>query len=128
MLQQVENGALTIVAGWKALGRLYRELLCPTVRQYAHWRCVGPHRPCQWDCRRPLVFTEDNPGRELQVAAWLAGISRVLKGHNDALGADCLEIARELFRITRCDNNRGADSQGTCCRRTLSGDKGSGVP
>ena len=52
------------------------------------------------------VFTEDNPGRELQVAAWLAGISRVLKGHNDALGADCLEIARELFRITRCDNNR----------------------
>ena len=28
-----------------------------------------------------------------------------MKGHNDALGADCLEIARELFRITRCDNN-----------------------
>ena len=51
------------------------------------------------------VFTEDNPGRELQVAAWLAGISRVLKGHNDTLAADCLEIARELFKITRCDNN-----------------------
>ncbi len=36
LLQQVENGALTIVAGWKALGRLYRGILCPTVRQYAH--------------------------------------------------------------------------------------------
>ena len=36
LLQQVENGALTIVAGWKALGRLYRGILCPTVRQYAY--------------------------------------------------------------------------------------------
>lgn len=105
LLQQVENGALTVVAGWKALGRLYR-ILCPTVRQYAHLgdaSALTDHVSGTADDR--WVFTEDNPGRELQVAAWLAGISRVLKGHNDTLAADCLEIARELFKITRCDNN-----------------------
>jgi endoglucanase len=107
LLQQVENGALTIVAGWKALGRLYRGILCPTVRQYAHLGDASAHTDhVSGTADDRWVFTEDNPGRELQVAAWLAGISRVLKGHNDALGADCLEIARELFRITRCDNNR----------------------
>ena len=35
----------------------------------------------------PVSYTH-LPGRELQVAAWLAGISRVLKGHNEALGAE----------------------------------------
>ena len=106
-LQQVENGALTIVAGWKALGRLYRGILCPTVRQYAHLGDASAHTDhVSGTADDRWVFTEDNPGRELQVAAWMAGISRVLKGHNDALSADCLEIARELFKITRCDNNR----------------------
>ena len=106
LLQQVENGALTVVAGWKALGRLYRGILCPTVRQYAHLGDASAHTDhVSGTADDRWVFTEDNPGRELQVAAWLAGISRVLKGHNDTLAADCLEIARELFKITRCDNN-----------------------
>lgn len=105
-LQQVENGALTIVAGWKALGRLYRGILCPTVRQYVHLGDASAHtdQECGTADDR-WVFTEDNPGRELQVAAQLAGISRALKGYNDELSAECLEISRELFRITRCDNN-----------------------
>ncbi len=106
LLQQVENGALTVVAGWKALGRLYRGILCPTVRQYAHLGDASAHTDhVSGTADDRWVFTEDNPGRELQVTAWLAGISRVLKGHNDTLAADCLEIARELFKITRCDNN-----------------------
>ena len=80
--------------------------MCPTVRQYAHLGDASAHTDhVSGTADDRWVFTEDNPGRELQVAAWLAGISRVLKGHNDTLAAVCLEIARELFKITRCDNN-----------------------
>jgi hypothetical protein len=43
------------------------------------------------------VFTEENPGRELQVAAGLAAASRALKGFNDPLSKDCLRIAEELW-------------------------------
>ena len=106
-LQQVENGALTIVAGWKALGRLYRGIICPTVRQYVHLGDASAHTDhVSGTADDRWVFTEDNPGRELQVAAWLAGISRALEGYNDSLGNDCLDIARQLFATTRCDNNR----------------------
>ncbi len=106
VLQQVENGALTIVAGWQALGRLYRGILCPTVRQYVHLGDASSHtdnKPHTFDDR--WVFTEDNPGRELSVAAQLAAVSRVLKDFNDTLSVHCREISEELFRITRCDNN-----------------------
>ncbi len=105
LLQQVENGALTVVAGWKALGRLYRGIICPTVRQYVHLGDASAHTDhiSGTDDDR-WVFTEENPGRELQTAAWLAGISRVLRGYNDSLSADCLEIARTLFDTTPSDH------------------------
>lgn len=97
-LQQVENGALSIVAGWKALGRLYRGIVCPTVRQYVHLGDAAAHTDGiigtaddRW------LFTEDNPHRELTTAAHMAAISRVLKGYNDELAADCLEIARAIY-------------------------------
>lgn len=105
-LQQIENGALSVVAGWKSLGRLYRGIICPTVRQYvllgdasAHTDHVTGTADDRW------VFTEDNPGRELQVAAWLAGVSRALKGYNDTLSADCLQIAETIFGSTEGENN-----------------------
>ena len=34
ILQQIEHGLLSIVGGWKTLGRLYRGIICPTLRQY----------------------------------------------------------------------------------------------
>jgi hypothetical protein len=43
------------------------------------------------------VFTEQNPRRELTVAAGLAASARVLRGFNDALAAEALSIARELY-------------------------------
>ena len=98
LVQQVENGAISIVAGWKALGRLYRGIICPTVRQYTHLGDASAHtdnRIGNADDR--WVFTEQNPGRELSAAAALACMSRVLKGHNDALATDCLAIARQLY-------------------------------
>lgn len=105
-LQQVENGALTVVAGWKALGRLYRGILCPTVRQYVHLGDASAHTDhVSGTADDRWVFTEDNPGRELQVAAWLAGISRALKGYNESLSNDCLDIACQLFSTTRCEGS-----------------------
>lgn len=106
MLQQVENGALTIVAGWNALGRLYRGILCPTVRQYVHLGDASAHTDgVSGNSDDRWVFTEENPSREIQVSAWLAGISRVLRGHNDTLSVKCLEIAETLYDSLP-DNNR----------------------
>ena len=52
------------------------------------------------------VFTEDNPGRSLEVAGALAAAYRVMKarlndsvgqGYNDTLANDCLQIAEEVW-------------------------------
>ncbi len=43
------------------------------------------------------VFTENNPDRELNVAAGLAAAARALRGYNDPLAADCRRIAEELW-------------------------------
>lgn len=97
-LQQIEHGALTLMAGWKAMGRLYRGVICPTVRQYVFLGDAGSHTdrvPGTADDR--WVFTEQNPSREVQVAGRLSAISRVLKGYNDTLSAQCLDVARTLF-------------------------------
>ncbi|MBN1155711.1 glycoside hydrolase family 9 protein [candidate division KSB1 bacterium] len=34
LLQQVEHGVLTILAGYRQFGRLYRGIICPSLRQY----------------------------------------------------------------------------------------------
>ncbi len=106
-LQQAENGALTVVAGWKALGRLYRGIICPTVRQYVHLGDAASHTdniPLTVDDR--LVFTEENPFRELSTAAQLAGISRVLAEYNPGLSRDCLEIAETIYGTTELSHPR----------------------
>jgi hypothetical protein len=43
------------------------------------------------------VFTENNPSRELTVAAHLAAGARVLKGFNDDLSKQCLEVAEAIY-------------------------------
>jgi endoglucanase len=101
ILQQIEHGALTIIGAYKALGRLYRGIICPTGRQYSllgdgsvmtdnlvynasmdsTQKSVGQSgiRDDRW------VFTEENPRRELFVAACLATAYRSLKGYNNKL-------------------------------------------
>ena len=46
------------------------------------------------------IFTEDNPMRALSTAAQLAGAARVLRGFNDALSKECLDIARDIYQNT----------------------------
>ncbi len=137
VLQQLEHGALSIVGGYKSLGRLYRGIITPTLRQYTllgdtinvtdnkrydskHASGAATHPPALKGAAagvavtdtRPhegaafgspgspddrWVFTEENPGRELQVAAGLAAASRALKDFNGPLSKDCLRIAGELW-------------------------------
>jgi endoglucanase len=116
-LQQIEHGALPIVAGYRSLGRLYRGVICPTLRQYVllgdpinmtdNKPFSGPETkqtppvglPGSADDR--WVFTESNPWRELYTAAALAATSRALKSFNPALSRECLDIATSLWNDTK---------------------------
>ena len=100
ILQQVENGALTVVRSYQALGRLYRGIICSTLRQYAMLGDAAamtdglPNDDDRW------IFTENNPGRALSTAAQLAGAARVLRGFNDALSKECQQIAADIYQQT----------------------------
>lgn len=101
ILQQIEHGALSVVSSYHALGRLYRGIICNSLRQYAMLGDaaamtdgVKGNEDDRW------IFTEDNPMRELSTAANLAATSRVLKGFNDQLSSECLEIAEKIFAET----------------------------
>lgn len=109
ILQQVEHGLLSVVGGYKSLGRLYRGIISSGLRQYVHLGDsstmtdgIMGNEDDRW------VFTEDNPPRELTTAAHLAAASRVMRGFNDTLGEQALETAIELYEIT--DGSGNAES------------------
>lgn len=117
VLQQIEHGMLSVVGGYRNMGRLYRGIISPSLRQYVllgdgvnmtdgliydpslkDGKRTGTHSSADDDNR---VFTEDNPARELTTAAHMAAASRVLKGFNDTLSSQCLEAAEAVFHIER---------------------------
>jgi len=107
ILQQIEHGVLSVVGAYRALGRLYRGIIVNNLQQYvmlgdpsAHTKNISGDDDDRW------VFTEDNPTRELTTAAHLAAAARVLKGFNDTLSIQSLDAARELFDVTRTDDER----------------------
>lgn len=101
LLQQIEHGTLSVIGAYRALGRLYRGIICNDLRQYVLLgdamtmtdNVIG-NDDDRW------VFTEENPIRELTSAAHLAAASRVLKGFNDTLSIQSLDAAREIYKIT----------------------------
>lgn len=104
ILQQIENGALTVVNSYISLGRLYRGIICNSLRQYAMLGDAAAmtdgvlgNDDDRW------IFTEDNPGRALTTAAELAAVSRVLKGFNDTLSVHCLNIATSIYNQTEAN-------------------------
>jgi len=102
ILQQIEHGVLTVVAGYRALGRLYRGIIENNLRDYVLLGDSASHLEPRW------VFTEDNPQRELSTAAHLAAAARTLKGFNDELSAQALEAACELYKVTDGSGNAKA--------------------
>ncbi|SHJ90276.1 N-terminal ig-like domain of cellulase [Tangfeifania diversioriginum] len=105
LLQQIENGTLSVVGSYKALGRLYRGIICNDLRQYVMLgdaAAMTDNEIGNEDDR--WVFTEDNPRRELTTAAQLAAASRVLKNFNDTLSRQALESAEELYEVTQVND------------------------
>lgn len=105
ILQQVENGALSVVNSYLALGRLYRGIICNDLRQYVLLGDAASmtdgkigNEDDRW------IYTENNPGREMSTAAQLAGVYRVLKGFNDTLSVHCLNIAKEIYESQNSTN------------------------
>jgi len=118
LLQQIEHGVLSIVGGYRSLGRFYRGIICPTLRQYVllgdgstmtdglvyspdleEGERTGTHSAVPDD---RWVFTEDNRRSELSAAAHLAAAGRVLRGFNDSLSVQCLKIAEDVYgRLVR---------------------------
>ena len=113
VLQQIEHGVLAIVGGYDELGRLYRGIICPTLRQYVMLGDAASMTDnLVYDPRLDSgeikgnrsgiaddrwVFTEENPSRELRVAADLASASRTLRVYNPSLSERCLVIAENLW-------------------------------
>ena len=121
-LQQVEHGLLSVLGGYRAMGRLYRGIIEPSLRQYVHLGDAATMsdnafkrpvsglgkdnsgNPIAWDDR--WVFTEDNPNREVHAAAGLAAASRAIRNYNPQLSAEALAGARALYGTSfdRADN------------------------
>jgi len=112
-LQQVEHGVLTILGGYKGLGRLYRGMINPTHKQYGLMGDASSQtdnliysRDLPEDAKTAYqssimddnwVFTEDNARHELTGVASLASAARVLKGYRPVMSGECLKAAEDLF-------------------------------
>ena len=124
ILQQIENGAITVVSGYKNLGRLYRGIISPTLKQYTLMGDVASqtdnlvYNPALKETEKTgknsgifddrWVFTENNPWREINTCSDLAATSRTLKGYNDTLATQCIQIAEELWTIHAKNDNFSA--------------------
>ena len=112
-IQQIEHGLLSVLGGYKALGRTYRGIIEPTLEQYTLLGDVTTqtdnldYDPALKPGERTAttssvkddryVFTEDNPNRELTTAAQLATAARALTPTNPKMAADALAAARDLY-------------------------------
>jgi hypothetical protein len=115
VLQQLEHGVISVVDGYEQLGRLYRGIIEPTLRQYVFLgdgalmtdnvvfdpaktpESSAPPVGLPGSADDRWVFTENNPRRELQTAAALAVAARALEGFNDPLAARALKAAIEVY-------------------------------
>lgn len=105
MMQQIEHGLLSVLGAYRSLGRLYRGIITPTIRQYvllgdgstqSDNRVYDKNDPSSKPDDRQ-VFTETNPTRELRAAAGLAAASRVLREYNPELAKRALNAALEVY-------------------------------
>jgi len=112
-IQQIEHGLLSVLGGYKALGRTYRGIIEPTLEQYTLLGDISTQTDgLDYDPALKAgektgtsssapddrwVFTEDNPDRELSTAAQLYTASRVLRTANPQMSTDALAAANDLY-------------------------------
>ncbi len=115
-LEQVEHGVLTILGGYKGLGRFYRGMISPTRKQYSLTGDASSQTDNLFYSRDlpeggktayqssvmddNWVFTEDDAGHEFIGVATLAAASRVLKSWRPEMAAECIKAAEELYTVS----------------------------
>ena len=113
-VQQIEHGLLSVLGGYKSMGRLYRGIIDVDLRQYvllgdgslqtdnlpydSSLKKGEVKNGKSGDADDRWVFTEDNPDREIYVAAGLATAGRVLKTSNPSMAQDALNASADLYQ------------------------------
>jgi hypothetical protein len=113
VLQQVEHGVLTILGGYRAMGRVYRGMQEATLQQYVllgdqvnatdglfYDAKMKPGERSGTESGTPddrWLFTEQNPEHEYKAIAALAAAGRVLHASNPAMARECLSAAEALW-------------------------------
>lgn len=122
ILQQIEHGALNVVAQVKNIGHPVRGIVVPNLHQYHHLGDAStetdnlPYNPAlapfQSDGKSSgtmddrWAFTTRSSFLDYHTAAALAAVSRAMKGYNDPLAEECLYYAKKLWN----ENNRPGES------------------
>ncbi len=125
-LQQIEHGILTILGGYRSMGRVYRGIQEATLEQYVllgdpsnatdnlHFNTsMRPDQRSGTESGKPddrWVFTEQNPVNEYKAIAALASAGRVLKASKPELARECVEAAQSLWLADR-DPKKGFDAR-----------------
>lgn len=108
IIQQIEHGLKSVLGGYRALGRLYRGIICPTLDQYVLLGdAAAMTNNVKWESSMPielrddrLVFTEENNSKQCMVGAGLATASRALEKHNTELSNECIKTALALWETS----------------------------
>ena len=111
--QQIEHGALALLAQFKAVGHAIRGIIEPNLYQYHHLGdavnitdnlIYNPDlKPFKSDGFTSgtfddrWAFTNRMPPLDFMSAAALAAASRALKGYNDILAEECLKTAMKVW-------------------------------
>jgi len=113
IVQQIEHGALALIAQYRAVGHAIHGIIEPTLDQYTHLGdavtktdglvynpalapgSAAPGRSAVPDDR--WAFTSRATALDYGSIAALAAASRVLAGHNDALARECRQTAVRVW-------------------------------
>lgn len=126
LLQQAKHGILSILGGYRSMGRLYRGIIVPTMAQYVLLGDITNSTDnLFYDSSLPrggrtattsgipddrLVFTEQNAGHEYKGIAALAIVGRVLRKSDPALAGQSTDAAEALWKMDR-DPGAGFDDR-----------------
>jgi endoglucanase len=126
LLQQAKHGILSILGGYRSMGRLYRGIIVPTMAQYVllgditnssdnlfYDSSLSRGERTATTSGIPddrLVFTEQNAGHEYKGIAALAIVGRVLRKSDPALAGQSTDAAEALWKMDR-DPGAGFDDR-----------------
>jgi hypothetical protein len=117
LLQQIQQGALGLVAQHRAFGRAIQTIIAPRLHQYHHlgdWSTQTDGLPYD-PALKPYesngrasgtpddrwAFTGKSAATNYAASAALAAASRALRGFDDALAAECLAAAKKQWSDER---------------------------